>query len=80
MGSGGIFGHVAELVYAYVSEAYSVRIEGSSPSVPTASLRARARASKLLCSREGLEKNFDILLASKIKILGSRKNFASAKF
>ena len=28
-------GHVAELVYAYVSEAYLARVEGSSPSVPT---------------------------------------------
>ena len=30
------YGHVAELVYAYVSEAYPVRVEGSSPSMPTA--------------------------------------------
>ncbi len=28
-------GHVAELVYAYVSEAYGAILEGSSPSVPT---------------------------------------------
>ena len=28
-------GHVAELVYAYVSEAYPARGEGSTPSVPT---------------------------------------------
>ena len=36
--------------------------------------------SRLLGFRVGFERNFDILSAGKIKIPGSRRNFAAAKF
>ncbi len=36
------YGHVAELVYAYASEAYGAILEGSSPSMPTKELKIRS--------------------------------------